>query len=122
MSDCIFCKIAAGEIPTDKVLDEDDLIVFRDINAQAPTHLLVIPRQHIATMNDVTEADEAVLGRLLGAQSAKLDGCEGERDEIVVRHRLADLPVRPLEFPETVQGQCMFIPKALWRFERFQGR
>ena len=67
MSDCIFCKIAAGEIPTDKVLDEDDLIVFRDINAQAPVHLLVIPRKHIATLNDTSEADEALLGRVLGA-------------------------------------------------------
>ena len=67
MSDCLFCKIAAGEIPADKVLEEDDLIAFRDIHAQAPTHLLVIPRAHIATLNDATAADEALLGRLLGA-------------------------------------------------------
>jgi histidine triad (HIT) family protein len=67
MSDCIFCKIVEGAIPADKVLEEDDLIVFRDIQAQAPTHLLVIPRKHIATMNDAGEADEALLGRLLGA-------------------------------------------------------
>ncbi|NIM01883.1 MAG: HIT domain-containing protein [Acidobacteria bacterium] len=67
MSDCLFCKIAAGEIPADKVMEEDDLVVFRDINAQAPTHLLVIPRKHIASMNDVTVADAALLGRLLDA-------------------------------------------------------
>jgi len=67
MSDCIFCKIAAGEIPADKVMDEDDLVVFRDLNGQAPTHLLVIPRKHIATMNDVSAADEVLLGRLLDA-------------------------------------------------------
>ena len=67
MSDCLFCKIAAGEIPAEKVLDEEDLIAFRDIQAQAPTHLLVIPRKHIATMNDVGAADEALLGRLLDA-------------------------------------------------------
>jgi histidine triad (HIT) family protein len=69
MSVCIFCKIAAGEIPADKVLEEDDLIVFRDLNPQAPTHLLIIPRKHIATMNDANEADEALLGRLLTACS-----------------------------------------------------
>ncbi len=68
MSDCLFCKIAGGEIPADKVLEEDDLVVFRDIHAQAPTHLLVIPRKHIASMNDVTEADATLLGKLL-------DGC-----------------------------------------------
>jgi histidine triad (HIT) family protein len=67
MSDCLFCKIANGEIPADKVMEEDDLVVFRDLNAQAPTHLLVIPREHIATLNDTGAKDEALLGRLLGA-------------------------------------------------------
>jgi histidine triad (HIT) family protein len=67
MSDCLFCKIAAGEIPSDKVMEEDDLVVFRDIHAQAPTHLLVIPRKHVASMNDVTADDAALLGRLLDA-------------------------------------------------------
>ena len=67
MSACIFCKIAAGEIPADKLMEEDDLIVFRDLSPQAPTHLLVIPKKHIATMNDATETDEALLGRLLTA-------------------------------------------------------
>jgi len=67
MSDCLFCKIAAGEIPANKVLDEDDIVAFRDLNAQAPTHLLVIPRRHIATMNDATAEDETLLGKLLTA-------------------------------------------------------
>jgi len=65
MSDCIFCKIAGGEIPSDRVLEDDDLIAFRDLSPQAPTHLVVIPRKHIATMNDAAEDDEALLGKLL---------------------------------------------------------
>ena len=65
MSDCIFCKIAAGQIPANKVLEDDDLIVFRDLNPQAPTHLLVIPRKHIATMNEATAEHGALLGKLL---------------------------------------------------------
>ena len=65
MSDCIFCKIAGGEIPADKVLEDDDLVAFRDLSPQAPTHLLVIPKKHLATMNDAGEADGALLGKLL---------------------------------------------------------
>ena len=65
MSDCIFCKIAGGEIPADKVLEDDDLVAFRDLSPQAPTHLLVIPKKHLATMNDAGEADAALLGKLL---------------------------------------------------------
>ena len=64
MTDCIFCKIAAGEIPTTKVYDDGEVLAFRDINPEAPVHLLVIPRRHIATLNDLTEADAALIGRL----------------------------------------------------------
>ena len=64
MTDCIFCKIAAGEIPATKVYDDGEVLAFRDINPEAPVHLLVIPRRHIATLNDLTEADAALIGRL----------------------------------------------------------
>ena len=64
MTDCIFCKIAAGEIPTAKLYDAGEVVVFRDINPEAPVHLLVIPRRHIPTLNDLTEADAALIGRL----------------------------------------------------------
>lgn len=64
MSDCIFCKIAAGEIPADKLHDDGDVLVFRDINPEAPVHLLVIPRRHIPTLNDLNETDAALIGRL----------------------------------------------------------
>jgi len=63
--DCIFCKIAAGEIPSRKVYGDDQVVAFHDIQPQAPVHLLVIPRKHIASLNDATPEDTEVLGRLL---------------------------------------------------------
>ena len=64
MSGCTFCKVAAGEIPATIVKRGDGLIAFRDINPQAPTHLLVIPTQHVPSLNDAK--DPALLGRMLG--------------------------------------------------------
>ena len=67
--DCLFCKILAGDIPADIVYESESAIAFRDINPQAPTHVLVIPRQHIATINDLDEADRSLVGDLyLAAQ------------------------------------------------------
>jgi histidine triad (HIT) family protein len=65
MSDCLFCRIVAGEIPASIVAEDDELLAFRDINPQAPVHLLVIPRRHIANTAASVEGDEALLGRLL---------------------------------------------------------
>ncbi|RMG34344.1 MAG: histidine triad nucleotide-binding protein [Gammaproteobacteria bacterium] len=64
MTDCIFCKIAAGEIPAEKVYEDDHVVGFRDLSPQAPVHVLIIPRRHIATLNDLTEADEALVGHM----------------------------------------------------------
>ncbi len=64
-TDCLFCKIAAGALPSEIVKQGDEWVAFRDINPQAPTHILVIPRQHIATLNDVSGDEAALLGRLL---------------------------------------------------------
>ncbi len=63
MSDCLFCKIAAGDIPSGKVYEDDDVYAFKDIQPKAPTHVLVIPRQHIATLADCH--DPALLGTLM---------------------------------------------------------
>jgi histidine triad (HIT) family protein len=63
--DCIFCKIAAGEIPASVIFEDERAIAFRDINPQAPTHVLVIPRTHVASLNEADETDEALLGHLL---------------------------------------------------------
>jgi histidine triad (HIT) family protein len=65
MSDCLFCKIAAGEIPCKKVYEDERFYAFEDINPQAPTHVLVIPRKHIPTLNDVSDEDSDLLGGLI---------------------------------------------------------
>jgi histidine triad (HIT) family protein len=65
MADCLFCKIAAGDIPAKLVHQDDEVVAFRDINPQAPAHILIIPRKHIETTNDIGEADAALVGRLM---------------------------------------------------------
>ena len=64
MPDCLFCRVAAGEIPASIVYEDTRLIAFRDINPQAPTHILVIPRQHIASLNDLGPEDDALVGEM----------------------------------------------------------
>ncbi len=66
-SDCIFCKIAAGDIEEDIVYQSEELVGFRDLNPQAPTHVLIIPRRHISTINDITESDAEMIGQLFVA-------------------------------------------------------
>lgn len=61
MSDCIFCKIIAGDIPSDKVYEDDKILVFKDIAPKAPTHLLMIPKQHIPSLAEVTAEDADIL-------------------------------------------------------------
>ena len=63
-SDCLFCKIAAGDINADVVFESDDVIGFRDINPQAPTHVVIIPKRHVSTINDLTDLDADIVGLL----------------------------------------------------------
>ncbi len=63
-ADCLFCRIAAGEIPADVVQEGDDWVAFRDISPQAPTHILIIPREHMATLNHAGQDKAELLGRL----------------------------------------------------------
>lgn len=63
-ADCLFCKIVAGEIPSDRVYEDEEVIAFRDIAPRAPTHVLVIPRRHIADAHALTAADGELLARL----------------------------------------------------------
>jgi histidine triad (HIT) family protein len=63
---CIFCRIVAGQIPSRKAYEDGELLAFHDINPWAPVHVLVIPKQHIATLADVGPEHEALLGRMLG--------------------------------------------------------
>jgi len=64
-ADCLFCRVIAGEIPADFVRRDEQSVVIRDINPQAPTHLLVIPVEHIESLDDASQKDEALLGNLL---------------------------------------------------------
>ena len=64
-ADCIFCKIAAGEIPAKKVRESETAFAFHDINPQAPTHVLIIPKEHIPTINDLTAGSAGVMSDLL---------------------------------------------------------
>ena len=65
MDNCLFCKIAAKQIPASIVYEDDDVLAFKDINPAAPVHLLVIPKVHVATLSDTTAEHGAMLGRLL---------------------------------------------------------
>ena len=65
MSDCLFCKIAAGDIPADKVYEDDDILAFRDINPAAPVHVLIVPVKPIPTVNDMAPEDVPLLGRMV---------------------------------------------------------
>ncbi len=74
--DCIFCKIIAGEIPTDIVYQDEEVIAFRDINPLAPTHLLIIPKKHIPSLTDISEAELPLIGHMVNIanQLAKKEG------------------------------------------------
>jgi histidine triad (HIT) family protein len=65
MNDCIFCAIATGDVAADRVYEDDDVIAFRDTNPQAPTHILVIPREHIGSSAELTPAQDPLWGHLL---------------------------------------------------------
>jgi histidine triad (HIT) family protein len=64
MTDCLFCKIIAGKIPSKKVFEDDQAFAFEDINPQAPTHILIIPKRHIVDIKEATEADAEIIGYL----------------------------------------------------------
>jgi len=63
--DCLFCRIVDGDIPADVIYQSDVAIAFRDINPQAPTHVLIIPRRHVSTINDLNAGDEELVGNLV---------------------------------------------------------
>lgn len=79
MNDCLFCKIIKGEIPSTKVFEDDQILAFRDINPMAPTHILVIPKQHIGGADEVTPENSAVVAHIFEmiAVIAKEEGLSG---------------------------------------------
>ncbi|HHH35922.1 MAG TPA: histidine triad nucleotide-binding protein [Gammaproteobacteria bacterium] len=112
MSDCLFCKMVSGEIQPDVVYEDEAVLAFRDINPQAPTHVLVVPREHIATINDLDEAHASLVGRLYLAarEVARLEGiagrgyrtvmnCNAEAGQTVFHLHLHVLGGRPMGWP-----------------------
>ncbi|QGU33667.1 histidine triad nucleotide-binding protein [Thermochromatium tepidum] len=112
MSDTIFGRIASGEIPADLVYKDEDVVAFRDINPQAPTHLLVIPRKPIPTLDAAKPEDTELLGKLLlvAAQVAREAGiaergyrtvinCNAEAGQTVFHLHLHVLGGRPMQWP-----------------------
>ncbi|MEN9315101.1 MAG: hypothetical protein RIS35_1494 [Pseudomonadota bacterium] len=77
--DCLFCRIARGEIPSRKVYEDDDILAFHDISPKAPVHFLVIPKQHIENLYDVTDEHQLLLGKVFGA-TARLAREQGSVD------------------------------------------
>ncbi|GMR09073.1 MAG: histidine triad nucleotide-binding protein [Gammaproteobacteria bacterium] len=65
MTDCLFCKMVSAEIQPDRVYEDDEVLAFRDISPQAPVHILIIPKQHIATLNDASEGHAMLMGKLM---------------------------------------------------------
>jgi histidine triad (HIT) family protein len=112
MSDCIFCKIAAGEIPAEVIFENEDVLVFRDLNPQAPVHVLVIPKRHISTLNDLQPEDAGLIGRMhLAAKTvAEAEGiaeagyrtvfnCNAGAGQTVFHIHLHMLGGRPMSWP-----------------------
>ncbi|HSS26521.1 MAG TPA: histidine triad nucleotide-binding protein [Usitatibacter sp.] len=79
MTDCIFCKIVAGEIPCTKVYEDDDMLAFHDIHPVAPVHFMIIPKKHIDSMAHVSDADAPILGKMM-ARAGRLAKEQGSPD------------------------------------------
>ena len=86
MEDCIFCKIIKGEIPSNKVYEDEDVLAFHDINPAAQIHILVIPKKHISMLTDLKEEDEALIGKIYTTinKIAKQEGFEEEGFRVIV--------------------------------------
>jgi histidine triad (HIT) family protein len=110
--DCLFCKIGRGESPAKIVYEDDQVLAFEDINPQAPTHVLIIPRRHFSTLNDLQEGDATLLGSLItrAAQIAKDRGhaqdgyrtvfnCNGDAGQSVFHIHLHLLAGRYMSWP-----------------------
>lgn len=86
MSDCLFCRIINGDIPAMKIFENERVLAFNDISPKAPCHILIIPKKHIATINDISEQDQAVIGEMvLVAKDLAADkGIEEEGYRLVI--------------------------------------
>lgn len=97
MPDCLFCRIIAREIPSFIVFEDDQMVAIKDINPQAPLHLLIISKRHIATLNDLTSADDVLVGELVRRAAA-----------IAAQHGYADRGFRTVFNTNREAGQSVF--------------
>ncbi|MDR2543320.1 MAG: histidine triad nucleotide-binding protein [Treponema sp.] len=90
MSDCLFCKIIAGVIPSKKLFEDEEMLAFWDINPAAPVHFLVIPKKHIRNLMEMDSCDVALVGRLFhkAQEIAKEQGCEQKGGRFVVNAKI----------------------------------
>jgi histidine triad (HIT) family protein len=112
MADCLFCKMIDGEIQPDVVYEDDDILAFRDINPQAPVHVLVVPRRHISTINDLNDSDAELVGSMFLAAKVVAErtgvaergyrtvmNCNAEAGQSVFHLHLHVLGGRPMRWP-----------------------
>lgn len=112
MTDCLFCKMVSGDIQPDVVFEDDDVLAFRDVNPQAPVHVLVIPKSHIATTNELTPEHAGLVGKMvLAARQIAADegvaepgyrmvlNCNPEAGQSVYHIHLHMLGGRPMGWP-----------------------
>ena len=112
MQDCLFCRIVSGEIPAQKVLETENVLAFRDIEPQAPTHVLIVPKQHISGPNDLPSTPSGIMDELYGAAAsvARREGiadsgyrtvinCNDEGGQLVMHLHLHVLGGRRMAWP-----------------------
>ncbi len=112
MNECLFCKMVSGVIPCDKVHENENVLAFRDIDPKAPTHILIIPKKHITTLNEINKSDQDLLGELLltAKKIAKDEGintsgyrtvfnCNSDGGQTVFHIHMHLLGGRPMAWP-----------------------
>lgn len=112
MDDCLFCRVIDGKIPGAIVYEDEEMVAFKDINPQAPMHVLIVPRRHIASLNDLSVEDDALVGRMIrrAAALAKDNGhsdrgyravfnCNADAGQSVFHIHLHVLGGRPMKWP-----------------------
>jgi histidine triad (HIT) family protein len=97
MADCLFCKIIAGQIPSTIVHQDEELVAFKDVNPQAPLHVLIVPRRHIATINDLSPQDDVLVGSMFRRAAA-----------LAKQHGYADRGYRTVFNTNREAGQSVF--------------
>jgi histidine triad (HIT) family protein len=112
MADCLFCKVVAGQVPATLVFQNDHVVAFKDITPRAPTHVLIVPRRHIATLNELSPEDDALVGEMVRAAAAiakdqglsergyrTVFNCNAEAGQTVFHIHLHLLGGRPMTWP-----------------------